>query len=155
LTFRRKESDSAADVSRGTLSPSGHSRPEAAAGCDRTTLTEVAMSRLTISGTDIRLQLQPGETILAGLHRNGYAVTAGCRRGGCGICKVDLVDGAVSYPQVVADTVLSRRERTGGVCLICRAVPEGDVGVAIPPGFKLRCLSPFLAVLSPVDRLTG
>jgi CDP-4-dehydro-6-deoxyglucose reductase len=112
------------------------------------------MPWLTISGTDIRLQLQPGETILAGLHRNGYAVTAGCRRGGCGICKADLVDGAVWYPHRVADTVLSSQERSGGVCLICRAVPEEDVGVAIPPGFRLRRSWPFLAVPSPTDPLT-
>lgn len=106
------------------------------------------MPRLTVAGTDIQLQLLPGEAILAGLHRNGYAVNAGCRRGGCGICKADLEDGKVSYPQVVADTVLSQQERTDGVCLICRAVPDGDVAVAIPPDFKLRCVAPFLATLS-------
>jgi ferredoxin len=106
------------------------------------------MPRLGIAGTDILLQLQPGETILAGLHRNGYAVNAGCRRGGCGICKADLVDGAVSYHQVVADTVLSDRERADGTCLICRAVPDADVTVSLPPDFKLRCVAPFLAALA-------
>jgi ferredoxin len=106
------------------------------------------MPRLTIAGTQIQLQLQPGETILAGLHRNGYAVNAGCRRGGCGICRADLIGGTVSYPQVVADTVLSQQERADGVCLICRAVPDEDVAVAIPPDFRLRCVAPFLAVLS-------
>lgn len=106
------------------------------------------MPRLTIVGTDVQLQLQPGETVLAGLHRNGYAVNAGCRRGGCGICKAGLVTGTVSYPQVVADTVLSQQERADGVCLICRAVPDEDVAVAIPPDFKLRCVAPFLAALS-------
>ena len=48
-----------------------------------------------------------GEAILAALYRNGYAYKVGCRRGGCGVCKVDLVEGEVSYPITVADTVLS------------------------------------------------
>jgi CDP-4-dehydro-6-deoxyglucose reductase len=106
------------------------------------------MPWLTIADRDIQLRLQPGETILAGLHRNGYAVNAGCRRGGCGICKADLVGGTVSYPQMVADTVLSPQEKADGVCLICRAVPDEDVAVVIPPDFKLRCVAPFLAALS-------
>jgi CDP-4-dehydro-6-deoxyglucose reductase len=106
------------------------------------------MPRLTIADTDIQLQVQAGEAVLAALHRNGYAVNAGCRRGGCGICKAALIDGTVSYPQVVADTVLSPQEQSDGVCLICRAVPDEDVAVAIPPDFKLRCVSPFLAALS-------
>jgi CDP-4-dehydro-6-deoxyglucose reductase len=106
------------------------------------------MPRLRIAGTDVQLQLQPGETILTGLYRNGYAVNAGCRRGGCAICKADLVAGVVSYPQVVADTVLSPQERADGICLICRAVPDQDVVLAIPPDFELRCVAPFLAALS-------
>jgi CDP-4-dehydro-6-deoxyglucose reductase len=106
------------------------------------------MPHLTITGTDIQVQVRPGETVLAGLHRHGYAVNAGCRRGGCGICKADLVAGTVSYPQAVADTVLSQQERAEGVALICRAVPDEDVAVAIPPGFRLRCVVPYLAALS-------
>jgi len=106
------------------------------------------MPRLAIAGTQIALGLLPGESILAGLHRNGYAVTAGCRRGGCGICKADLVEGSVWYPHVVADTVLSEKERADGVCLICRAVPDGDATVRVPADFRLRCVAPFLAALN-------
>jgi ferredoxin len=106
------------------------------------------MPRLTIADTDVDLRLQPGETILAGLHRAGYAANTGCLRGGCGICKVDVIQGSVSYPQTVAETVLTQAERADGVCLICRAVPEQDTSIAVGPGFKLRCVAPFLATLA-------
>ena len=29
-----------------------------------------------------------GDTIMAALNKNGYTFLLGCRRGGCGICKV-------------------------------------------------------------------
>jgi len=85
-----------------------------------------------------------GETVLAGLFRAGYAYTAGCRRGGCGICKADLRHGTVSYRKAIAGTVLTEAERAGGTCLTCRAVPDGDVTIALRAG-PLRRVNPFLA----------
>lgn len=105
------------------------------------------MPRLTIADTDVELRTLPGETILAGLHRSGYAGNTGCRRGGCGICKVDLVSGQVDYPETVAEEVLSGDERARGVCLICRAVPAEDAVIALPGTFGLRCVAPFLAAM--------
>ena len=53
------------------------------------------MPRLTVESDDVAIDLLEGETILEGLYRNGYAYRVGCRRGGCAICKVDLVTGEV------------------------------------------------------------
>ena len=106
------------------------------------------MPRLTVAGTDVEVQLRDSETILGGLHRAGYAARTGCLRGGCGICKVDVVDGTVSYAERVADTVLTPQERADGVCLICRAVPDEDTVIAPRPDFRLRCVAPFLAALA-------
>lgn len=106
------------------------------------------MPRLTVTGTDVEVALKPGETILGGLHRAGYAARTGCLRGGCGVCKVDAVQGTVSYKERVADTVLTPEERADGVVLICRAIPDGDTEIAPRPDFKLRCVAPFLAALA-------
>ena len=106
------------------------------------------MPRLTVVDTVVDLQLVPGETILSGLHRAGYAGNTGCLRGGCGVCKVDLVEGSVSYPETVAETVLTPAERADGVCLICRAVPEQDTVIAVGPAFGLHCVAPVLAELA-------
>jgi ferredoxin len=86
---------------------------------------------LTVSPGDNRITLAPGETILQGLFAAGFAYRVGCRRGGCGVCKVDLREGSVTYPHVVADSVLTEDERTDGTCLTCRAVPDGDVTIAL------------------------
>lgn len=73
-----------------------------------------------------QLDLRPHESILDGLRRHGYSHRFGCRRGGCGQCKIDIVEGAVVYEVTVADSVLSADERAEGRALSCRAVPATD-----------------------------
>ncbi|MFN8079989.1 MAG: 2Fe-2S iron-sulfur cluster-binding protein [Kineosporiaceae bacterium] len=106
------------------------------------------MGRLNVVGTDVDIALKPGETILGALHRAGYAATSGCKRGGCGICKFDLVEGEISYREIVADTVLTPEERAAGTCLICRAIPENDATIATRPESTVRCVAPFLTALA-------
>ena len=105
------------------------------------------MPAVRVAGTDVEIQAKPGEAILAALSRNGYAHTYGCRRGGCGVCKVELVAGTVTYPTRVAVSVLSEDERHGGTCLSCRGVPEGDVVIRLRPEDRLHCVAPMLAAL--------
>ena len=101
------------------------------------------MTTITVAPSGEVIYLDPGETVLGGLYKAGYAYTIGCRRGGCGICKVDLIDGAVDYTVTVADTVLTPTERTTGTCLSCRAVPTEDVTIAMR-GEELRLINPLL-----------
>ncbi len=89
------------------------------------------MSTLTVAGENVAIDLLDGETILEGLYRNGYAFRIGCRRGGCAICKVDLLAGEVQYNRTVADVVLTDDERAAGTCLTCRAVAVTDITIAL------------------------
>lgn len=102
------------------------------------------MPVVTVLPEGISVELRPRETVLQGLHRAGYAISTGCRRGGCGICKVDLVTGEVEYHKTVAETVLSPAERTSGACLTCRSVPVGDISITLRNG-KLRRICSLLA----------
>ena len=74
---------------------------------------------------------RPGETILEALYASGFSYRIGCRRGGCAICKVDLVQGSVEYNRPVAEEVLPEAERATGTCLTCRAVPTEDVVIRL------------------------
>ncbi len=103
------------------------------------------MPRLTVASDGVVVELREDETILEGLHRHGYAYRTGCRRGGCAICKVDVVSGEVRYTRPVADTVLSDAERQSGVCLSCRAVPVSDTTISLREE-TLRCVNPLLAL---------
>jgi ferredoxin len=106
------------------------------------------MPKVTVTGTGVSVELRERESILAALFRAGYAYKVGCKRGGCGICKVDLVDGYVDYPVTISDTVLTSDDRAAGACLSCRAVPVTDSEIRLRNDDRLRCVAPFLAALA-------
>lgn len=99
------------------------------------------MSRLRVVPEGVSVELLTGETILEALQRTGHVYRVGCRRGGCGICKVDIVSGDVTYPRPLADRLLSDDERGAGVCVSCRAVPVGDLTITLR-GQTLQSLVP-------------
>lgn len=106
------------------------------------------MADLRVQGYDVVVALRPGETALAALNRAGYSARVGCRRGGCGICKVTVTDGSTSYQTEVASTVVTEEERQAGTVLLCRAVPDEDAIIALPEGFRFGCISRNLAELA-------
>lgn len=132
---------------RNGIPPENHSKaPEPTLG-PVTARKGAPVPTVTIDPTGERVHLDPGETILAGLYKAGYAFTVGCRRGGCAICKVDAVAGTFTYNRPVADSVITDEERADHTCLTCRAVPEGDVTIRLR-GETLRLVNPFLAQLN-------
>ena len=44
-------------------------------------------------------QLEPNETLLEALERTGHKIEYQCRQGYCGLCRVKLLSGSVSYPE--------------------------------------------------------
>jgi hypothetical protein len=52
------------------------------------------------------------------------------------------VAGEVTYDKRIASEVFSEEERTAGVCLSCRAIPETDVVIRLQDGDQLKCVSP-------------
>jgi ferredoxin len=99
---------------------------------------------LTVMPVGESMSARDDETILAAMIRSGFLYRFGCKRGGCGICKVHLVVGEVRYERPVAPTVLSDSERAVGVCLSCRAVPLTDVVIELQEGDRLILASPLL-----------
>ena len=110
------------------------------------------MPTLRIHPTGEAIHLEPGETVLGGLFKAGYAYTVGCRRGGCAICKVDILQGDFDYNRPVADSVITEDESTDGTCLSCRAVPVSDVTIEMR-GECVRLVNPFLRQMNEKARL--
>lgn len=102
------------------------------------------MPRLTVTSDGVAVDLMPDETILEGLYRHGFAYRIGCRRGGCAVCIVDLIDGDVVYTRPIDAKVLSDDQRSQGQCLSCRAVPVTDVSIALRED-SLRRVNPLMA----------
>lgn len=71
------------------------------------------------------------ETLLQAMCRLGRAgIPVGCRGGGCGICKVMVVDGQTQAGRMSRAHV-TRVEEAQGVVLACRAIPRTDLRIRI------------------------
>jgi ferredoxin len=93
---------------------------------------------VTVLPDDVRVTTRPDETILAALGRAGLRYRIGCRRGGCGVCKLQVRLGEVRYTHPIADSVLTDDERVEGICLSCRAAPSTNIVVELQEGDRLR-----------------
>jgi ferredoxin len=93
---------------------------------------------VTIMPDGVKVIVAEGETLLRALARVGLRYRVGCKRGGCGICKVQLLAGEVAYERPIAPQVLSDDERVEGICLSCRAVPLTNVVIELQEGDRLR-----------------
>jgi ferredoxin len=96
------------------------------------------MPDVTILPDGVHLTATADETLLRALARAGLRYRVGCKRGGCGICKVQLVLGEVRYERPIAGSVLSDDERVEGICLSCRAVPLTNIVIELQEGDRLR-----------------
>lgn len=81
---------------------------------------------LFIADTGDALNVEPGETLLAALERNGYKPEFSCRAGICGSCKLRMLEGEVDQP----GEILSPAEKANGYVLSCIAHPLGQVTLA-------------------------
>lgn len=93
---------------------------------------------VTVMPDGFTVSAGPEDTLLRALAKAGLRYRVGCKRGGCGICKVQLLAGEVRYERPIADSVLSDDERVEGVCLSCRAVPLTNIVIELQEGDKLR-----------------
>ena len=95
------------------------------------------MVQVTVLPGAVRIQARDGETVLGAAMRSGFHYRFGCRRGGCGVCKVHLILGEVRYERPIASSVLPDSEQTAGICLSCRAVPITDIIIELQEGDRL------------------
>ena len=101
------------------------------------------MPDVTVLPDGIQVAAGEEETVLAALGRAGLRYRIGCRRGGCGVCKLHLVLGEVRYERPIADSVLTDEERVEGICLSCRAVPITNIVIELQEGDRLRRVLPY------------
>lgn len=88
--------------------------------------TSTVPTDLFIADTGDALSVEPGETLLAALERNGYRPEFSCRAGICGSCKLRMLEGEVDQP----GEMLSPAEKANGFVLSCIAHPLGQVTLA-------------------------
>jgi ferredoxin len=69
---------------------------------------------------------QPGQTVLDTAEQNGVHIDYSCRQGFCGVCKVKLLEGAVS---MAVEDGITPEEKVAGLVLACQAIPNSNVKI--------------------------
>jgi len=106
------------------------------------------MPAIIVPEADIIFDGHDGETITETMYRAGYAMRIACRRGGCGLCRVNVDSGDFHFNATVSEQVLPADERDQGITLACRAVPDGDITISMPVDGRLHCIVPMLAPMA-------
>ncbi|MCU1724120.1 MULTISPECIES: 2Fe-2S iron-sulfur cluster-binding protein [unclassified Pseudomonas] len=77
------------------------------------------------SGESFRVQ--PQESLLGAMERQGrHCIEVGCRGGGCGVCKIRVLEGEV-HRGPTSTARVTPEEREQGYALACRTYPRSDL----------------------------
>jgi ferredoxin len=87
----------------------------------------------------------PRDNVLRAMEALGRrGIPVGCRGGGCGVCKVQVLEGSY-HTRKMSRACISEDEETRGVVLACKLFPEADL--------RLKVLGKMVAALqAPVAR---
>ena len=73
----------------------------------------------------------PDRDLLRSMERLGRkGIPAGCRGGGCGVCKVHILSGSVTSKKM-SRAHISVEEQASGYVLACRTCPRSDVRLKV------------------------
>lgn len=71
----------------------------------------------------------PDQSLLSGMEsQSKKAIAVGCRGGGCGFCKIQIVDGDFESKKMSVKFV-TPEEREQGYALSCRIFPRSDMTI--------------------------
>ena len=87
--------------------------------------------RVVVQQTAAAFTVQSGESILDAALRQDVALPHDCSIGGCGSCRVRLVDGRVQYDAL--PLALTPEEAAQGEALTCQARPLSDLTISLMP----------------------
>lgn len=90
-------------------------------------VTRTARHRVTVVGSDTSFEVHEGERILAAARRAGTWLPFECGWGGCGTCKVTVVEGDTEllFAAPSVDPRDARRRRV----LVCQSTPTSDLSI--------------------------
>lgn len=89
---------------------------------------------LLIEGTEHLLHVAAGEPLLDAALRANVLLPHDCRSGGCGTCRVRILEGSVRYPEGELPFGLDEAEAAEGYALACQAQPCSPLVIAAPEG---------------------
>ena len=91
----------------------------------------MAYYTITIEETGESYRCLDERSVLQGMEALGKrGIPVGCRQGGCGVCKVQVLEGQYSK-RVMSRAHVSEDEEAAGCVLSCRIKPTSDLRVSV------------------------
>ena len=84
--------------------------------------------QIEVHETGARFEVQSGESLLDGALRAGVRIPHDCTLGGCGTCRIRVLEGRVGYDEL--PMALAPEEAEAGFALACQARPHTDLVIA-------------------------
>lgn len=82
-----------------------------------------------ISSDDASFECPPEKSLLHGMESQSVkAINVGCRGGGCGFCKIRILEGEFEAKKMSIKFV-TKEEQAAGFALSCRVFPRSDMRV--------------------------
>ncbi|MBB3015783.1 Ferredoxin, plant-type [Cupriavidus taiwanensis] len=98
------------------------------------------MHTVEIADSGQRYACAPGQNLLRAMEVLGQrGIPAGCRGGGCGVCKVRIEAGQYHVGKM-SRACLSEAEQRAGLVLACKTYPDSDIRLQ-PVALLQRCLA--------------
>lgn len=89
------------------------------------------MHTITLRDNGEQFPCSGERNLLAGMVALGRkGIPVGCRGGGCGVCKVQVLDGDYRR-QVMSRAHVSVEEEAQGFALACRTFPQSDLSISV------------------------
>ncbi|TFI04074.1 2Fe-2S iron-sulfur cluster binding domain-containing protein [Thiopseudomonas sp. 4R-3cl] len=97
---------------------------------------------ITIDDTQESFRCLAERSVLQGMEALGKrGIPVGCRQGGCGVCKVRVLEGSYAK-RVMSRAHVSAEEEAEGCVLSCRIKPTSDLRVAVLGAMKKNVCRP-------------
>ena len=119
-------------------------------------------AKVTVEPFGETLEIEPGESVLSAVLRQGRFLRYGCKHGGCGTCRALLVGGDCQLSEQTS-YALSDADRSAGVVLLCSTyADDGVVVVDVSDTMDLtaeefaagQVIGEFQAIVDAVEPLT-
>lgn len=93
--------------------------------------TSVTYFSVMIEETGESFRCSATESVLSGMERLGRkGIPVGCRGGGCGVCKVEVIAGSYTR-RVMSRACVSAEEEAANIVLACRIRPTSDLRLQV------------------------
>ena len=102
----------------------------------------MAHHTITIEDTGESYRCADHRSVLEGMEALGKkGIPVGCRQGGCGVCKVQILEGQYSK-RVMSRAHVSAEEEARGSVLSCRIKPTSDLRLHVVGAMKKNVCRP-------------